>query len=416
MIYEFPDPVDFTLSEKDKEERLKTFIERVNYSYFNCSLGDFISANKDGFYNNEVVEEYYLSSDKIIPKGMKLVKAFKYFEHNEDRLKNIQSEASCLIQEDKIHGRLCFSVHPLDFLSISESTYNWRSCHALDGEYRAGNLSYMLDKSTFICYLKSDKDTVLPRFPDTVLWNNKKWRVLLYMSDRWDAMMAGRQYPFTAAHALDFVKYALNTKLGFDLMSDWQDTVIDSYVERTRNPQRPKKLGENYIVINRQIYLLKDIVEDAEDSRQYNDLLYSSFYLPIFVLKYSYISKPHWTIGAAAPCLECGNDIISSSDYMRCIDCELKYGDAEDDNYAFCNCCGQHALIENMYEVGDDAVLVCADCADENCKRCEVCGNLYFTDDIIYNKNCDMYLCPWCNKDAEENGKKYGFKDLRQYI
>ena len=28
-----------------------------------------------------------------------------------------------------------------DYLSLSENAFNWRSCHALDGEYRAGNLS-----------------------------------------------------------------------------------------------------------------------------------------------------------------------------------------------------------------------------------------------------------------------------------
>ena len=84
-----------------------------------------------------------------------------------------------ILQEDKIEGTLCFSVHPLDFLSSSENTYNWRSCHSLDGEFCAGNLSYMADSATMICYLKSDKEEILPRFPEDIPWNNKKWRVFL---------------------------------------------------------------------------------------------------------------------------------------------------------------------------------------------------------------------------------------------
>lgn len=46
---------------------------------------------------------------------MKLVKAFKYFEENSRSLEDIQNYASRIIQEDKIEGTLCFSVHPLDF-------------------------------------------------------------------------------------------------------------------------------------------------------------------------------------------------------------------------------------------------------------------------------------------------------------
>ena len=89
-------------------------------------------------------------------------------------------------------GDFCISIHPLDFLTSSVNTYNWRSCHALDGEYRAGNLSYMVDKSTIICYLKGANNAKLPMFPDDVPWNSKKWRVLIYVSDYWDLLFAGR--------------------------------------------------------------------------------------------------------------------------------------------------------------------------------------------------------------------------------
>ena len=89
----------------------------------------------NSFYDNIVTDSDYSPA----PKGMKLVRAFKYFEKNKIVLEEIQNLASRYLQEDKVKGTLCFSVHPLDFLSLSENTYNWRSCHSLDGEYRAGN-------------------------------------------------------------------------------------------------------------------------------------------------------------------------------------------------------------------------------------------------------------------------------------
>ena len=155
LIYEVPQTVNFELSEREKTKKVNNFIEYVEDVYKLYDLADFLRVERAGFFSNTVIQEYYLSSTEIIPRGMKLVKAFKNFIEDSNNLNLIQSEASRIIQENKIEGTLCFSVHPLDFLSLSENSCNWRSCHALDGDYRSGNLSYMCDTSTIICYLKS---------------------------------------------------------------------------------------------------------------------------------------------------------------------------------------------------------------------------------------------------------------------
>lgn len=61
----------------------------------------------------------------------------------------------------------------LRFLTSSVNTYNWRSCHALDGEYRAGNLSYMADNVTFMCYIKGEAKLQYPFLPHGISWNSK---------------------------------------------------------------------------------------------------------------------------------------------------------------------------------------------------------------------------------------------------
>ena len=166
LIWEWPEPVSFELGIKEKNLRIDDFIDMVCTKWQNNDLADFISLERDGFFSNQVVTQYiYPQKNIIIPQGMKLLKAFKYFEDDIKVLNDMQSSASMIIQEDKVTGTLCLSVHPLDFLSTSENNHNWRSCHALDGEYKAGNLSYMVDKSTIICYLKSNRDEQLPNFP-----------------------------------------------------------------------------------------------------------------------------------------------------------------------------------------------------------------------------------------------------------
>ena len=213
-IYEFPEKVTFELTEDAKNDRIQNFINYL-WDLGYDELGRFLDYQRDGFYKNGVVEEYKLSDTKgtIITKGTKLVKAFKYFIKNEAVLNELQSKASQIIQENKVEGTMCLSVHPLDYLSISENTYNWRSCHALDGEYRAGNLSYMMDSSTIVCYLKGDNEVKLPHFPDDVLWNSKKWRVLLYLSNDWKMIFAGKQYPFTTESGMQILLDKFNSNI-----------------------------------------------------------------------------------------------------------------------------------------------------------------------------------------------------------
>lgn len=169
LIVEYPETVTFTLTEAEKQQRVEDFCQMVA-RMSSTDLVNFIKTNSEGFFNNQVMFQF--NSDALkIPKGMKLVKAFKFFESDPDVLSKIQSAASMLIQENCVSGRLCLSVHPLDYLSASENNHNWRSCHALDGDYRSGNLSYMVDSSTIMCYIKTKDNEILPNFPDTVPWN-----------------------------------------------------------------------------------------------------------------------------------------------------------------------------------------------------------------------------------------------------
>ena len=135
--------ISFPLAEKDKENRLSSFLSSIYSDY--QDLIDFVWANRDTFFENKVNVQVTAPDMTVIKAGSKIVKSFKHFipetdDESLDYLDRIQTAASMLIQETKLSGILTFSVDPLDYLSVSENASNWRSCHALDGEYRAGNL------------------------------------------------------------------------------------------------------------------------------------------------------------------------------------------------------------------------------------------------------------------------------------
>ena len=98
LIYEYPYVLHLKLDKKEKQKNLNNFLDTIDCLYSNYDLIDFIETNRDGFFTNQVIEEYKLPDGKIIPVGMKLVKAFKYFISDKDLLNDIQNSASRVIQ------------------------------------------------------------------------------------------------------------------------------------------------------------------------------------------------------------------------------------------------------------------------------------------------------------------------------
>lgn len=402
LIYKTEEKVTFELDQREKSLRFKEFKDWIYYNLGNDALVDFLKFSEDAFYNNMTPEDYICENGVKIQKGTKIVKAFKFFEKNKDVLHDLQSKASRLIQEDKISGRLCFSVHPLDFLSTSENAHNWRSCHSLDGDYRAGNLSYMVDKSTFMCYLEADGDTNISGFPESVKWNSKKWRMLLFLSNDWSMIAAGRQYPFTSQSALEVVRKELG-KIGFNF-SRWRSE-ITSYkdeVDGIIGIDPHVRLAES-IIPTRHL-----IIDYSKEPIYYNDLLRSSCYDPLFGYmddrwRYSGHTRYDYTrfyIGGIVPCLYCGEDEITSCGTMMCNNCECEYGSDDNENFFYCEVCGRREHVDNGHWLNDD-MLVCEECFNET-RQCAHCGDHFFDDDIFYDREHECYICRYCKTEMEE--------------
>lgn len=403
LIWEWPETVYFELGPREKALRIDDFITMVENRYGNYELANFIHEQRDGFFSNQVITGYSYNGFTI-PVGMKLVKAFKFFETNETVLNALQSAASMIIQEDKIEGTLCLSVHPLDFLSASENTHNWRSCHALDGEYRSGNLSYMTDHSTIMCYLRSKKMEKLPDFPESVLWNSKKWRVFLYFSDRWDMLFAGRQYPFVSDAGVNFVKDRVLPVLHMGNWSPWMKKKINNIEENGIISH----FRSAYVPVGDELVQMKDLVINEPGSLQFNDLLSSSCYDPIYAYKMEdvfYGTVPtvrpntRFHIGGAVKCCRCGNAHIELSESFMCNDCEMEYGTSDSDMFATCPCCGHRFIFDEGWWVSGAEETICPDCADEYTIECENCGEIVYKDDAVYDRENERWICKWCSED-----------------
>ena len=424
LIYEFPKKVSFELDAKEKHDRVVRFAGQVASQWGYTDLADFIESQEEGFFKNITISDYTAWDGKVIKKGAKLVKAFRHFVKDNDRsLTDIQNEASRIIQEDKIEGTLCLSVHPLDFLSLSENTYNWRSCHSLDGEYRAGNLSYMMDKNTIICYLRGADNVELPGFGPEVKWNSKKWRVLLYVSDDWKMVIAGRQYPFESEVGMDIVLKELLPDAGICQkeygVSDWTgwNNVLLSEINMTNGLKI--SFDSPYIPVGFELMRLDELVIVGEGAKNFNDVLTSSCYKPIYAFKYrlgfwadangapmTQRSTTTFSIGGYTYCLRCGvEETLLGADTMMCERCELEHGNSDNDLFTFCDNCGRRIYVDDSYVVGDETV--CSHCFDKYCRKCECCGEILYEDQIHYHEPTQQYVCEFCLEELNEEKENY---------
>lgn len=412
LIYKYPQKVRFNLDARAKEDRVTVLQEYcMDNQYFD--LYHFIRQEKEGFFDNKVVEEYITSDKFVIPKGMKLLKAFKYFiKDNPKKLNDFQMKASAIIQENKIEGYLYLSVHPLDYLSSSENNYNWRSCHSLNGSYRAGNLSYMCDKTTIVCYLCSEEQVVLSHFPPEVRWNNKKWRMLLHMNAEQTLAYAGRQYPFFSEAPLKIINEIMTKLFKGDNNKYWtkwcNHYYTDDYLQDVL-----MHFQHRYLPLKKPTQL-EETITDSKKRLHYNDILYSYRYtLPFYscaVEKTPYNDKylawqPYQVIqvGTDIKCLDCGKNMIEASEStMRCFSCELEHGTECNEQFGVCDWCGTRIYFNDAYYSEYNNKFYCYDCEKKRIRTCNYCDDRLDIDDLKFDENGD-YICDFClNHKTEE--------------
>ena len=363
LIIESPKVITVNKPDEDKILEYRDYVDKISYSCANEELRAFlIFQGWTAFYANSVRETWNNYGIKV-SKGMKISKALKLFISDQEELTAWQTNYSRIIQDVKVYGKLCLSIHPLDYLTISETSHKWRSCHSLDGEFRAGNLSYMLDEVTVVAYLKSEKDYNLPGFPKDMKWNSKKWRMLMYINLDKDMIFSSKPYPFDNEMLVN-ASYTMLEQV-FDLFP-W-----------------PK----DYSVMEPDNAI--DYMQDHPDSLQFNDCLCSISFEPRYKCATNKTIDECRSIVVGAPvyCLECENELIEFGADYSCMDC----GD-----YVVCDYCGCHMYSDEAYELDDQTM--CPSCYDDAVVWCDGCGeaNSRENPEMVYSEEEDVWNCPDC--------------------
>ena len=285
-----------------------------------------------------------------ISLGSKLSKSFKRFLNNKETIRWVQDTASRYIQENKIEGYLYLSVHPIDFLTLSENNENWWSCQTLDGDFRAGNLSYMVDKTTIVAYLSNGKQEEMRCLPRGMKWYSKKWRMLIH-TDRENNIYYNRQYPYESRDLLEKVHSMITQFIPVEMSMP-----LDYGFKVIQTQWGGGQLSYNQINAGGRIHDTRDTV-DAEDYLGYSDLIQSSTYAPIISVnteKYQDYANMcddgkdveeaffnrvfKIKIGEKPICPCCGTEYINRESSFLCEYC-IAEKEADEDFYLTCDSC-----------------------------------------------------------------------------
>ena len=345
--------------------------------------------------NNKIIK--ISKNEKIIKIYRKLLNAIDTSDN-----KNIFEEfeyfrifVSQVINNKQTSGDFCLSIHPLDFMTMSDNSCNWSSCMswANSGEFRLGTTTMLNSPCVIMGYIKSSKNDFY--IENDAPWSNKKWRCLFVVTK--EAIISIKDYP---DHYTEIKEMFVNWIADLAKQNlDWEYDFTLFY--RRKGDQIEDKNGNlARITVNLVADIMYNDYHLDEHIHRFNSELLESYYDSSKESKYLEIiySGPH-------QCMTCGEtyfNYYNITDTLECLDCNLNY------NPVYCEDCGQllDPEDENTYWVESENGYFCSYCFRTNFLTCSLCyepyrrreGNFPISvyiinpDDIILDENNEYYL------------------------
>ena len=250
-------------------------------------------------------------------------------------------------------GDLCLSIHPLDFMTMSDNDCNWSSCMSWkeNGDYRQGTVEMMNSPHILVAYLKTHNDMNLV---DDYTWSNKRWRQLYIVTP--ELLMGIKPYPY------EFHDDNLDEKV----LNILKRLMAENYPEyHYRDEIDCVANGEwNNLPPDESFYLDMDMY-----GHMYNDLsTHQKCYLAVTLPE-----TVELNLSGETECMQCGQLIDpddSAPEYLCCEDCIPVYRCAE---------CGDTLDEDHVYVFNGN--YYCYDCLEDLTTTCDFCADRYYNDD-----------------------------------
>ena len=288
----------------------------------------------------------------VVSSGCKLSKVLGKIaaSYNLEGYEQFRIAHSMALNQKSLKGELCVSIHPLDYMTMSDNNCCWSSCMSWreTGDYRQGTVEMMNSPCVVVAYLKSADDMYSV---GEHRWNSKKWRQLFIVTP--ELITGIRQYPYPSDElngiTLQWLR-ELAEKNG--VWGPYEDTAV----EVRNNATVP------IASLNKSVYF------DIHTNFMYNDFYASHL---------SYVSESipeHYDLcfSGEAECMKCGDDCsgYGGGDMETCALC---CPDCEDIFY--CSECGERVSGDDLISI--DGNRVCHYCYENYYQTCVLCDETH---------------------------------------
>lgn len=284
------------------------------------------------------------------------------------------------LNQKKLKGRLTLSIHPLDYMTMSDNECDWSSCMSWkeDGCYRQGTVEMMNSPMVLVAYLESANNPMAIPLSDGKVeyWNSKKWRELFIVNN--DIICEVKSYPYRnkyiTGEVLDWLK-ELDNKARSE---NWANQVIRE-VEGT---EYKDYWSEKYHAFNTYDNPAGSeyVVEHQISVKPYTTLMYNDFctghlgYFPRYVEDRSK-TKIEFCYSGKSECMICGTAgekfTWDSEGDTICLDCS---------GYTRCDICDDSIYDGDFYRV--DGNILCESCYEYGTDEDILYGDLHLNSNL----------------------------------
>ena len=369
-----------------------------NSTYFENTYATYNLTRANQLFTNRVAKEFsYRNKDgKIVkvPEGAKVMRVLQKIAKEFDLpdFEIFRNHISRITEIRKSKIKFTLSIHPLDYMTMSDNANGWESCMNWTqgpGSYRAGTIEMMNSPMVVVAYI-----TTKPYYPANTFieWTSKSWRELIIVHP--NTICSVKSYPY---YNIAFDKALVN----------WLADLVEEKTEWRYNRKKPQESLESRSYI--------EAWQDKEDkdnhfllhfetNEMYNDFGNTDNY-GIFSINPPDNKYHTSTINYSGlmTCMCCGESNYYSDDTeaVICEDCEPSI---------YCYCCGERVNANDAIEV--DGEWVCEDCYND-LHRCMCCEDAHFEDDLtlmfvghIENQTINVdydehYICSECLANKE---------------
>ena len=317
---------------------------------------------------------------------------FKKSEGKVDPVKDFEDfriKHSMILNDKHTKGTMCISIHPMDFMTMSDNASDWSSCMSWKnaGCYRIGTVEMMNSNCVLCCYIKGKNDFTFNKGEEH--WNNKRWRILAYYNK--DIIMSGKPYPFyneaLCKIVIAKIKELAETNLGrkFSFGPElYKDMIhIDSAGKMDQN-----RYWMEYNDIK------NNIIWDTNG--MYNDMLNDTD-MSYWCYRNKVEHKKIYNVSGKAPCLCCGKSVIERSEWIE------DYNDRFDNVDALlCNPCYNKYYCNHCHKTGEEVMEATFLSISENdpvtrryCRKCMPKA---------------IKVCPCCHRPMDMNLARASFE------